>query len=247
MLCDPANWVTPIVVATLRRRADRREAITESLRRFSITDALFADDIGAAVDWQRWTDDERWALEQRVFHWRLPESNNAWWNRDLKLGEIACSLTHWQIWSYAQKQEISSVIILEDDAELLPEFEQRERILVDLCHTDPSWDLLYLGRERVEPDRGMSGAFALPGFSYCTHGYALSAKGLLKLLSTDLPEGIIPVDEFLPAMYMAHPRPDVAARFAAVIAAYGLVRDIVMQQDEAIWGSDTEASPFLST
>jgi collagen beta-1,O-galactosyltransferase len=239
--------VTPIAVACLRRRSDRREAITSNLRSVSVTDALFADDIGASVDWRDWNYYEIARLAQSVFPWRVVESDNSWWGRDVKLGEIACALTHWRLWTYGHTRQFANLIILEDDAECLPEFVRRDDGLAALSQADPNWDLLYLGRERLESDRGTIGAFAVPGFSYCTYGYALSARGIEKLLSTDLPNSIIPIDEFLPAMYMPHPRPDVRARFPAGIAAYGLLQDVVTVRSEDQWGSDTETSPLLTT
>ena len=174
---------TPIAIACLRRRSDRREAITSNLCSVSVVDALFADEIGASVDWRDWNADERSRLAQSVFPWRLAESENSWWSRDLKLGEIACALTHLRLWTYAYERQLANLIILEDDAECLPEFVRRDDILMALSQADPNWDLLYLGRERLEPDRRTIGAFTIPGFSYCTYGYALSSRGIKKVLT----------------------------------------------------------------
>lgn len=170
--------VAPIAIACLRRRSDRRQVITANLRGVSINNALFADAIGASVNWQDWTPDDIRGLAQSVFPWRLPESENSWWSRDLKLGEIACTLTHWRLWMYAQERQYANLIIIEDDVEFLPNFVQRDDVLAALSRADPDWDLLYLGRERLESDRGAIGAFVIPGFSYCTYGYALSARGI---------------------------------------------------------------------
>src|SRR2546425_11814798 len=74
-----AHRATPIAVAGLSRRADRREAITASLRKASIDNAFFADDVGAAVDWRDWNDNEIASLARSVFPWRLVGSNNCWW------------------------------------------------------------------------------------------------------------------------------------------------------------------------
>lgn len=234
---------TPILVAGLHRRNDRRQAIQEQMDKQCVTNVQFAADLGLVVDWKSWQQAEIERLATKLFSWCVPESANPFWNRCLKLGEIACTLTHWNIWTYAHEQRFPCLIVVEDDAELLSGFDRREEAIASLFSIDTCWDLLFLGRERLEPDRGRVGRFTYPGFSYCTHGYALSQSGIRSLLGTSLPDCIIPVDEFLPAMYMRHPREDICECFPQRITAYGLAEDIVGVKSDAYWGSDTEDSP----
>jgi glycosyl transferase family 25 len=207
---------------------------------------VFAADIGAAVDWRNWSAQEIAALRARAFPWCDPSATlNPWWTRHLKLGEIACTLSHWNVWTFAQRCGFDGVIVLEDDAKPEPEFAEHAARLAALDAMDPEWDLLYLGRARVQPDRGVRGAFVLPGFSYHTHAYALSSRGVSKMLATNLDQAIIPADEFLPAMFMEHPRADVRQRFPPTLHAYAFAQDIVNQHPKQRYGSDTEESPFL--
>lgn len=237
--------VTPTIIAGIQRRLDRRQAMLKQLANRGIKEFQFAADLGLSVDWRSWECNDIRSLCKRVFPWRLPKSQNPWWNRDLRLGEIACALTHWNIWNYAYAQSLSKFIVLEDDAQLRLGFATFEQTIDCLTSKYPTWDLLYLGRERVEPDRAKIGEFTQPGFSYCTFGYVLTRKGVSSLLKTSLPDSIIPVDEFLPAMYLKHPRNDVNARFPSQLSAYGLKIDLVEAQEESKFGSDTESSPFL--
>ncbi|MCB9848514.1 MAG: glycosyltransferase family 25 protein [Phycisphaeraceae bacterium] len=239
--------MTRIIVAGLARRQDRRRLVEQQLRANNVANYVFAADLDLTVDWQEWEPDDIRRLTASCYPWRLNDSTNPWWNRSMTLGEIACTLTHWAIWNYAAQLQYTSLIVLEDDAILLHAFEDRERLIQSLFCLDPYWDLLYLGRERLEPDRDNCGEFVRPGFSYCTHGYALSRKGIQLLLSTPLMTSIIPVDEFLPAMYMEHPRHDVRRRFSPILAAYGLNRDIVEVKGSAHMGSDTENAPLIES
>jgi collagen beta-1,O-galactosyltransferase len=54
------------------------------------------------------------------------------------------------------------------------------------------------------------------------------------------------VDEFLPALYMDHPREDVRRRYTKRLRAYAFEPPLVSQlpKDEA--GSDTEASDWVT-
>lgn len=66
------------------------------------------------------------------------------------------------------------------------------------------------------------------------------------LLSAGLGDALIPVDEFLPAMYLDHPREDVRARFPARLGALAFDPPIVQQLPKEIAGSDTEDTDFVS-
>jgi glycosyl transferase, family 25 len=239
------NGAHYVAVIGLPRRPERRAAIEATLRRLPALTPLFAADIGAVVDWRDWSPDQIEGLRGRAFPWCDSRAVNPWWNRHLKLGEIACTLSHWNVWSVALARQLDHIIVLEDDASLEPRFDEVTGMLAQLSALDPQWDFLYLGRGRPQPDRGRRGGFVLPGFSTCMHGYVVSSRGLTKLLRTGLPDAVIPVDEFLPAMYMEHPRRDVRARFPPTLAAYGLEQDVVRQRPKAACGSDTEDSPFL--
>ena len=62
------------------------------------------------------------------------------------------------------------------------------------------------------------------------------------MLAAHVETGIIPADEFLPALYSRHPRPDVARRYRPVLNAFAIDPPIAGQVQDA--GSDTESSGF---
>ena len=92
----------------------------------------------------------------------------------------------------------------------------------------------------------------LPGYSSGTPGYLLSLAGAQKLLATEYQQQIIPLDEFMPALYSYHPRRDLRERFQAeqgqkdrahfLLQAYAARDDIVTPVDHD--DSDTKRSNY---
>jgi collagen beta-1,O-galactosyltransferase len=84
---------------------------------------------------------------------------------------------------------------------------------------------------------------ARPGLSYGTHAYLLRRAALGVLLAARLEEAVIPVDEFLPCMYMDHPRADLRAHFPHRLRALAFVPPIV--GDPPGGDSDVYWTPFI--
>jgi glycosyl transferase, family 25 len=84
-----------------------------------------------------------------------------------------------------------------------------------------------------------------PGYSHCTFGYLLSRGALGRLLAVGLERAIVPIDEFLPALYCDHPRPDLRARFSRQLGALAFDPPLVTQLPKQQAGSDTEDSDFV--
>lgn len=198
----PASSITPADLATyvinLPRRPDRRAWITRHLPRQ--LHATFTSDWAGPFDGHQLTVESIEAAGLKLFPWRI-DSDNPWWNRPLKLGEIGCSLAHLACWRHsAANGKQPYVLVLEDDAILPPTF------LDDLLHTlrylaehGRRFDLLYLGRYPLEPDRPALPGFVVPGYSHCTYAYLLTRAAVPALLAAGLDQAIIPIDEFLPA------------------------------------------------
>jgi collagen beta-1,O-galactosyltransferase len=233
----PSTRTTDIYVISLPRRNDRRESILRQLP--ANLDLTFSWEVGGGYDHR----DFPQALPKyiRFFPWKI-ESENRWWNRSLKYGEIACTLNHLACWQSAAKRKLNSIIILEDDAILGQSWDEIVAAIDRLSKLDPSWDLLYLGREKLAPDEDVSVEFVRPGFSYCTFGYCLSKGGLEKLLSYRPHQIIMPIDEFLPATFLLHPRMDVRLAICPTLHAYALREDYVVEGNKDVFGSDTEDS-----
>ncbi|MGF6884935.1 glycosyl transferase family 25 [Nocardia sp. GAS34] len=232
-------------VVNLPRRPDRRAWIQAQLP--ANLPVRYTSDLGLTVDGHDLTLPALQAAGVKLFDWQI-DSDNPWWNRPLKYGEIGCTLTHLACWMHAAEHTTASyVAILEDDAVLESCF--LDRLLDGLSELEQRsvpFDLLYLGRYPLEPDQPASlPGFANPGYSHCSYGYLLTRPALSDLLAMGLTEAVIPVDEFLPAMYHPHPRPDVHARFPPHLTALAFDPPLVTQRPKSEAGSDTEASDFV--
>jgi glycosyl transferase family 25 len=231
-------------VVNLKRRADRRARMARALP--ATWDVQFTADWDGPMDGQ--VIDPNDLPGFRLYPWEIP-SDNPWWSRPLKVGEIGCAVSHWMCWRQAVADAANPALILEDDIVLADRFAARlQSCLTRLWMTDPHWDLLYLGRWPLDhEDRTVAEGIVHPGYSYCTFGYLLSASGLRTVLSCGFERALIPVDEFIPALYMDHPRDDIRSLYPKRLRAYALEPPLVTQlpKDEA--GSDTEASAFVTS
>ena len=229
-------------VLNLKRRKDRKEQIVAQLPDYFET--YFTS------DWEGPTDGRYLTMERlkehgfSVFPWAM-ESENRWWNRPMNRGEIGCSISHWLCWRKASSFDDSHYVFLEDDARLHPTFSRDlPGIVSRLTAFDEAWDLLFLGRCPQEADEQHSGEFIKPGFSYGSHAYMLSRHGINEVLATEFSSDLIPVDEFLPAMYVDHPRADVRNRFQKRLRAYSV--DPLICSVEHRFGSDIMDSDPIS-
>ena len=228
-------------VVNLKRRPDRKLHMQRQLP--AALNATFTSDWTGPFDGH--TLDHR-ALKEagyQLFPWRIP-SSNPWWNRPLKYGEIGCTLAHLAVWRAAIAQSTEFTLILEDDVILTSDF--CNKLTTALSSPPRPFDLLYLGRFPLEPDLPLAPGFVVPGYSHCTFGYVLTHQGLTRVLAQHIEHAIVPVDEFLPAMYIDHPRADLRHRFPKQLQALALQPPIVRQLPKGEAGSDTEDSNFVT-
>jgi glycosyl transferase, family 25 len=228
-------------VVNLKRRADRRARMERVLP--AAWDVQFTSDWEGPMDGQDIDLDDLPGFE--LYPWAVP-SDNPWWSRPLKLGEVGCAISHWMCWQKAAADVADPALILEDDAVLAGHCAARlQSRLARLTATDPHWDLLYLGRWALDhEDRAVTEGIVRPGYSYCTYGYVLSASGLATVLGCGFERALIPVDELIPALYMDHPRQDIRSLYPRRLRAYALEPPLVTQLPKEEAGSDTEASGF---
>ncbi|MBF6150234.1 glycosyltransferase family 25 protein [Nocardia nova] len=242
-MIGPSEIATYVV--NLSRRTDRRDWMQTQLP--ASLPVTYTSDMDATFDGRYLTLATLRAAGVKLFDWQI-NSDNPWWNRPLKYGEIGCTLAHLSCWKHAVGQSESPyIMILEDDAVLGADFLTR---LVDglnrLEQQSISFDLLYLGRYPLEPDRPSPlPQFVYPGYSHCSYAYLVTRSALVSLLATGLAEAVVPIDEFLPAMYQPHARPDIQARFPPQLTALAFDPPLASQRPKLEAGSDTEDSDFV--
>ena len=87
-----------VYVVNLSRRPDRRERMLEVIP--SALHPTFTSDWSGPFDGHTITVDDLKRDGVELFPWEI-ESDNPWWSRPLKLGEIGCTLSHIECWRHA--------------------------------------------------------------------------------------------------------------------------------------------------
>lgn len=228
-------------VINLRRRQDRREVMETQLNGIQAT---FTSDWEGPFDGLDLDHGRLLRAGYDLFDWPI-DSVNPWWSRPLKWGEVGCTLSHLACWAHSLSSGSTYTVVLEDDAVLVPAFAGRLMSVLDEAEKVDNFDLLYLGRYPLAPDQTVSARLVVPGYSHCTFGYVVRTSTLPQLLATRLDQAIIPIDEFLSAMYVDHPRLDVRRRFPRQASALACLPPLVTQRPKADAGSDTEDTPYV--
>ena len=133
---------------------------------------------------------------------------------------------------------------------------QLNEALEDIMKAQLDWDLIYLGRKKMDINKNenfVSGHRYLStvAYSYWTLGYALSQNGAQKLINERPLERMLPLDEYLPIMYDQHPNKEWSSHFQKRdLKAYAFYPVIVTPDrythDDG-YTSDTEASTIINT
>jgi GR25 family glycosyltransferase involved in LPS biosynthesis len=187
------------VIALEQTLSNKREEIIERVKKIGIKSLQLV--LFKAVNGF----DPRVDFEWSTFPWKLEGSDNHWWNRDIKAGEVGCALSHLSVWKHAARQGYEKILILEEDFDPLKPI--TSDLLIEADQSD--WHLCYAGRNKVKPDlEEVSENISIPDYTYCTHSYFLSKTGIKNLLDYGFENKIMPVDEFLSATFCTHPRND---------------------------------------
>jgi collagen beta-1,O-galactosyltransferase len=133
-------------VVNLARRPDRRARMER------IVPAAWAAEY--TTDWTGPTDGAAMAPGDLdgfgLFPWAT-QSDNEWWNRPLKLGELGCAVSRLALLAARGEAGCGADADLEDDVSFAAGVEvQVEERVAELETIDPAWDLVYLGRWALE-------------------------------------------------------------------------------------------------
>ena len=164
-----------------------------------------------------------WSVFQ---NWKI-ESTNKWYNRPILPGEIGCALSHLQVWNLAKQSGHENILVLEEDFMV---HGQLSPYIIDELPSD--WDLMYLGRNKLSPGNDIEcglNDIVKPYPSYNTHAYMLSKHGIEKMLSKNLQNNIIPLDEFFICTYSTHPNRTDLNFIESDINAYSLKTQLISQ------------------
>lgn len=134
--------------------------------------------------------------------WLLPESPNPWWNRPMHTREIAAALNHLAAWRKALVARYDTVLVLEANCTGVVDN-------LSAVARRYAWDLFLLNRNKILPDQAeFDDDVVAPGYSYCQRAYLLTRQGVETLNAAGFEKNLIPVPEFLSALFCDHPRKD---------------------------------------
>lgn len=167
-------------------------------------------------------------------NWAQPDGWNDWWKDPVKPGEVGCAISHINVWNKVVEEGHNRVLILEEDFKV-------ERSLSELSdselvgHQYPNWDFCYFGRFVFDDglDQKLTPNLIKPGNSYNAHAYMITREGAQKLVDGNLHTNIIPVDEYIPALYMGHRREDINQIFNQSMTAIATSTDWITQTSNA--------------
>jgi len=215
------NYFDKILVVSVPRFTARHESIKKNLEGLSFEFFWGADKLQLNYDEARTdgTYDEQQAI-------KLQRQGKA-----LNLGEIACSLSHRNLYAAMISNGWKKVLILEDD--VLPLIENMQALPAALQELPENWELVYLGylkHEKVTAalkikqffykiksglglmtwtykmvsnllPRPYSTHLRKAGFHDCTHAYAVTTEAAKKLLERQTPV-VYRADDLLSATIM---------------------------------------------
>lgn len=107
--------------------------------------------------------------------------------RPLRNAEIACYLSHMQLYSKIVEYDYTSMMIFEDDVAIpSQDISSVFRIVCDdVAKADPNYDIIYFGRcwDLCEKESAVSKDVIRTFYPGCTHSYVVSLSGARKLLT----------------------------------------------------------------
>jgi len=194
-----STLITHTWVINLLRRPDKKKLMENEFAKLLANGSDLKPNFFEAVDGK--TDLSRFKF--KVANWFDPNTGKA-----MTLGEIGCAISHQIIWqTIVSNVELKIypkdclVLILEDDVVFVDDFEKK---LFEYTNNElVDFDMLYLHRKPLDfnNEKQLTPTINIPNKSYWACAYILTLNGAKKLLQVDYLNNLIPVDEFLPAMY----------------------------------------------
>ena len=189
-------------IINLARRPDKKKHMENEFNKLKNNNIDLHQEFFEAID-----GNDPNVLSQYNFNipnWFDPNSGKAMTN-----GEVGCALSHYGVWkkiiSAVDNEELPkkcNVLILEDDVVFMDDFQNK---LINYINEVPNleYDMIYVHRKplNLEGETKLSPHINTIKKSYWNCAYILTYDGAKKLVNANYLDNLIPVDEFIPAMY----------------------------------------------
>tara|TARA_Y100000590_G_scaffold35900_1_gene38965 strand:+ start:4710 stop:5417 length:708 start_codon:yes stop_codon:yes gene_type:complete len=164
--------------------------------------------------------------------WKMEDSNNFWYSRDLKMGSICNLLGHYNIWKHIY-DNYQFALVLEDDVKFVGrDFRESLFIASNFMKTNDC-DLFYLGCWPVKgyETEEVDDIIEKVGYTYNSHAYIVTKDSAKELFSSGIKNNLITTDEYIASTYCEHPREDIRHLYSnRKLNAYRFKDDVVVQR-----------------
>lgn len=191
-----------IYVINLKSRPQKRENIERQFLNQNMSGFIFDAIDGKKLDLH----------ELEANNIISPNSNKHNKKRQLRRGEIGCSMSHTTLWDMLLNSDKKYFLVFEDDAVLVDDFQNK---LADLLNElkDKKWDVLYLnencirhfGKEACNGPSYTENTFRPKNIGYGLYGYVMTKDFLRKV--NDIRPFIEPLDNYM--IIKADENPDI--------------------------------------
>jgi GR25 family glycosyltransferase involved in LPS biosynthesis len=218
---------------SLKRLVDRRKKMIDMLSQVNFCPVYIFDAIDGEVS-------DITDINKEGFNcydgWKI-DTDNHWWNRPVKMGELCATIGHYLIWKHIIKNGYRKALIFEDD--VVFEYNELLRGLNIINDFKKDYDVFYLGSSPVKPGIKENSLIEKCDYTYCLHAYIMTTEGADVLVNSNFLENMIPGDEFVPFSFCDHPRKDLRNIYnlKRKLLAYRFMTDIVHQTN--LGGSHT--------
>lgn len=165
-------------VINLKHRNDRWDAIQKSFKNTSLK-------------LQRWNGVYGKQLDEKY----IKSITTILCDQFCSYGMIGCWLSHYNLWKYIVENKLDKILILEDDARPVDDFDNR--LIYALSDIDVTYDLIYIGCLSCDEivndtlkiigkqNKDVSEHIMIPGFPVGLHAYMISYEGAKKLINSE--------------------------------------------------------------
>ena len=169
---DKYEFLDKIYIINLERNVIRKEKMLNKLNNFTKKYSFFK-----AVDGSVLKPNDYYPHISSIL---VDDIKNKQWGVDLTLGGIGCAMSHKKIWEMTVKEKHNRVLVLEDDAIILDNFNNLEEML---NYVPEDWDIIYLGSSQYKIKTKVNNYVSKLDYIYTTIGYIINYRSASRLLN----------------------------------------------------------------
>ena len=256
------KYDTPVYILNLEERIERKEYITDLLKREGLDYTFFK-----AISWKDEKFDNILKLQDMdiLRGWRMSKKDiekidtpipkyaiDTILRSNVKKGEAAVSLSTLLMLKEIYNKGYKTVLCLQDDSQW--KLGDLRKELVRFNNYDKKVDICYLGCNILgEGCKNIDDNYKIPEFNYNAHAIIYTRKGIEKILNSNLDKNLMSYDEYLNFMRGKHYRKDINV-FDGKLDAIATHEEVVSQRNYSgiegntgLWENDVGSSDIIKS